>query len=664
MRRIQYNTEYSQEDESEQERQNSLSEEEFDERAASMCSEFDEEVGDDDTQESVSIIKDRLLKSIQQPQQYEEYLLQDDLHDIVIVLKKRIPPIKDLNETAYTLREQFKQPKQPQDLSQPCTQPSTQSSTQPIQSIEVARFPAHKQLLSMSSQFFRTFIYSKNWSQNGSTYSHGDKGDLLEVLREVRRLKKRKLEKGVHSWERKREQKREDKKREIKLIIEVNKVAELELYDCDPVHFSLFLRYCYNHSLPLLRLPIDTLIQLSTLVDRFLCPPRMLTQIKRALYARFTVVYGVKIYVWALRYFPEEREQLGRFQGSMIVGENVKLVFHKGVFRASGLREMGLGEDPTVAEEMAYLLRTYLNQELSQQMLPSPKYDPIICFYFDRITELSETFQSNYQRHQFLTVNLLTIPQPWLSKLNSARMLQLINMNMLPPDVMKYMFTSYLTKHQNSQHPPKDRRYFEISDKIKKVLYNAENFNQHNFEARAPDQIAFNFNSKKIGKFIECEFTKPFYVVKSRITSLQEAQITFVIQASKDREQWHLISAVRQLKGTSEIKWQQLPEPYAYWRYVVVDHGGQRADFASIEWFVKGEPEKDQPQPTQPSAEAVPQSSPNQQQHQSIRASNSYVVGARNARDRNADERLRQQFRHRNHRIIGLLRTSSYHNNA
>lgn len=53
--------------------------------------------------------------------------------------------------------------------------------------------------------------------------------------------------------------------------------------------------------------------------------------------------------------------------------------------------------------------------------------------------------------------------------------------------------------------------------------------------------------------------------------------------------QWHLVSALRQLKGTSEIKWAQQLEPYAYWRYVVVDHGGLKCDFASIEWFVKGE---------------------------------------------------------------------------
>lgn len=69
----------------------------------------------------------------------------------------------------------------------------------------------------------------------------------------------------------------------------------------------------------------------------------------------------------------------------------------------------------------------------------------------------------------------------------------------------------------------KDHRYFEVSDKIKKVTYNAENFNRNNFELRSSESIAFNFNSRKIGKFIECEFTEPLFIVKSRITSLQEA---------------------------------------------------------------------------------------------------------------------------------------------
>lgn len=68
------------------------------------------------------------------------------------------------------------------------------------------------------------------------------------------------------------------------------------------------MRYLYNHNLALEKLTIDQMISLSMLVDRFLCPQRMMIQIKKALYARFTVVYGIKIYIWALRYFPDEKE--------------------------------------------------------------------------------------------------------------------------------------------------------------------------------------------------------------------------------------------------------------------------------------------------------------------------------------------------------------------
>lgn len=78
----------------------------------------------------------------------------------------------------------------------------------------------------------------------------------------------------------------------------------------------------------------------------------------------------------------------------MLVKENICLVFHQGVFYASGLAELGLGHDPTVAEEMAYLLRAHLNFELLvRKGGGSPgKHDPWICFYYDKILELSETF--------------------------------------------------------------------------------------------------------------------------------------------------------------------------------------------------------------------------------------------------------------------------------
>lgn len=87
--------------------------------------------------------------------------------------------------------------------------------------------------------------------------------------------------------------------------------------------------------------------------------------------------------------------------------------------------------------------------------------------------------------------------------------------------------------------------YIEISDKIRKVTYNTDFFERTLFERRQQDLFSFNFDSGKIGKF-----EVPIIVYKTSITSLDEAQITFVIQASKDKEKWHLVGAFRQLMGT------------------------------------------------------------------------------------------------------------------
>jgi len=50
-------------------------------------------------------------------------------------------------------------------------------------------------------------------------------------------------------------------------------------------------------------------------------------------------------------------------------------------------------------------------------------------------------------------------------------------------------------------------RYKEISDQIKKVTYNTDNFSQKDFESRSGR--AFTFLSAKVGKFIEAEFQQP-----------------------------------------------------------------------------------------------------------------------------------------------------------
>ncbi len=87
--------------------------------------------------------------------------------------------------------------------------------------------------------------------------------------------------------------------------------------------------------------------------------------------------------------------------------------------------------------------------------------------------------------------------------------------------------------------------FTEISDKIRKVTYNTDFFDRINFERRMLNSHSFNFDSGKIGKFIECEFEKAVRICMTKMTSIDEAQISFVIQASNNKSNWNLIGAFR-----------------------------------------------------------------------------------------------------------------------
>ena len=69
-----------------------------------------------------------------------------------------------------------------------------------------------------------------------------------------------------------------------------------------------------------------------------------------------------------------------------------------------------------------------------------------------------------------------------------------------------------------------------MSSLIRKVTYNTDFFNKHNFEQRLGP--SFHFNSGRIGKFIECEFSSALQLDRSCLImtkSTQIANITFVI---------------------------------------------------------------------------------------------------------------------------------------
>jgi len=113
--------------------------------------------------------------------------------------------------------------------------------------------------------------------------------------------------------------------------------------------------------------------------------------------------------------------------------------------------------------------------------------------------------------------------------------------------IQKNEFQKYLPHEfsEASSHPNL-KKYQEVSSQIRKVTYNTDYFNKHNFEQRMGP--SFHFNSGRIGKFIECEFSVPLCISRSCLimnSGHPVANITFVIQASVQRLRWDTIAAFR-----------------------------------------------------------------------------------------------------------------------
>ena len=93
--------------------------------------------------------------------------------------------------------------------------------------------------------------------------------------------------------------------------------------------------------------------------------------------------------------------------------------------------------------------------------------------------------------------------------------------------LVRNLFVGNLNKHRKAQEQSIESEYVEVSDRIRKVTYNTDHFDKLNFERRKGD--SFNFNSGKVGKFIECEFDIELPISQTKIVSVERADITFVI---------------------------------------------------------------------------------------------------------------------------------------
>ena len=83
-------------------------------------------------------------------------------------------------------------------------------------------------------------------------------------------------------------------------------------------------------------LTVDQVILLSEMADRFLCTDFM-TQIQTFLYKKFSIVYALKIFMWTLKFYPDDDKCISKFKQMILQPQNFKLIFHQNVFACTCL---------------------------------------------------------------------------------------------------------------------------------------------------------------------------------------------------------------------------------------------------------------------------------------------------------------------------------------
>ncbi|CDW91143.1 UNKNOWN [Stylonychia lemnae] len=370
------------------------------------------------------------------------------------------------------------------------------------------------------------------------------------------------------------------KKMKNSLMIEIDKIDILQLEDCDLTTFRLMLKYCYDNTTDLKNLTIDTLIQLSEQADRFLID-KLKFAIKECLSKKYSMVHSLKILMWMHKYYPEDQRSIDKLIDSISQSHNMIHVFYQGVF----LSEFLYLDYEKIGNILAKIVKDKLNYPDGQNC-EYVQTNFLFKFLYERVVELADEATRRYQisdeeKNKFIRKVIQGFE---IHRFQEKQILDLLDRKIFEVEEIQSIFQKYLKQRINIKYYNDFKSLIEISDKIKKVTYNTDYFNKVDFEKRMGE--SFHFNSGKVGKFIECEFEEAFPISMTKIISNSEAHITFVIQASKSKRKWELISTFRQLNGQTVIEWQE-PKNFKHWRYVVVDHNQINATFSAIEWYSK-----------------------------------------------------------------------------
>ena len=114
------------------------------------------------------------------------------------------------------------------------------------------------------------------------------------------------------------------------ILIQVNKIDEMEIKDCEPEDFKIFLTFCYNQSPEVLSsLPVDRLIKVNEISDKFIVKNLSLCILK-VLKKKFTTIQALRIFLWMKAYHDCDN-MISSMEEFIIT--NFSFVFFQGVFK-------------------------------------------------------------------------------------------------------------------------------------------------------------------------------------------------------------------------------------------------------------------------------------------------------------------------------------------
>lgn len=184
------------------------------------------------------------------------------------------------------------------------------------------------------------------------------------------------------------------------------------------------------------------------MADRFLCSDLM-NHILQLLHHKFSIIYALKIYMWTLKYFPQETDYIEKFKSSILVTQNFQLIFHQNVFSANYLY-LDEAEISSLLKEGTHIFMKYNNENSRNSILEKNlKSDYNLIFYLDRTIELATELEKQsdpFKKFDKKSFVIKMLSEFDISLLPRSKLLMLIEQGYLRGDLEKDIMRKYLKR--------------------------------------------------------------------------------------------------------------------------------------------------------------------------------------------------------------------------